>query len=301
MFGYVIPWKEKLTEEEWAVYRGTYCGLCHAMGQRYGFAARFLLNYDFTFLALLLNKGPVAPERNCRRCVSAPLKGRPACEGSSALDSAADISVLLVYWKLKDRWQDEKGLKKLSALLLLGLFYFPFRSARRRNPALNRSIGTHISNLSQLEQSGCTSIDRTADQFAQIMVAMVPAEWPEPEQRAMGQLLYHLGRWIYLIDAWDDLKDDLKHHRYNPVSLRYQLSLADLEQEKGARAGQDLERTLRHSENLAISAFYLDEFGYSAPIIENILCAGLPMVRQLVLSGQWKQRRRIQKQELKRI
>lgn len=301
MFGYVIPWKEKLTEEEWAVYRGTYCGLCHAMGRRYGFAARFLLNYDFTFLALLLNKGPAAPERKCRRCVSAPLKGRPACEHSAALDSAADISVLLVYWKLKDRQQDEKGFQKLSAFLMLGLFYFLFRRARRRNAALNQSIGAHISSLSQLEQSGCASIDRTADQFAQIMTAMVPADWPEPERRALTQLLYHLGRWIYLIDAWDDLKDDLKHRRYNPVSLRYQLSLTDLEQGKGSQAGRDLELTLRHSENLAISAFYLNDYGYSAPIIENILCAGLPMVRQLVLTGQWKQRRRVQKQELKRI
>lgn len=301
MFGYVIPWKDKLSQEEWSTYRATYCGLCHTLGERYGFLARFLLNYDFTFLALLLNKQPEPPEQRCRRCVSAPVKGRCACEGGESLDSAADSSVLLVYWKLKDQWSDERGWKKLPALLLLGLFFPVFRRARRRNGDLNAAIGGHIARLSQLEADGCPSIDRTADQFAQIMGAMVPPGWPEAQRRALNQLLYHLGRWIYLIDAWDDLKEDLKHHQYNPISLRYELALSDLDQEKGARARETLERTLLHSENLAISAFHLDDFGYSSPIIENILCAGLPMVRQLVLSGQWKQRRRIKKQELKRI
>lgn len=301
MFGYVIPWKEKLTQEAWSIYRATYCGLCHDLGRRYGFAARFLLNYDFTFLALLLAKEPSPPQQRCRRCVSAPLKGRRACERGAAMDSAADISVLLVYWKLMDQRHDEKGLKKLPALLLLGLLFPVFRRARRRNPELNGSIGDHIARLSRLEAEGCPSIDRTADQFALIMTAMVPPEWPQSRQRALQQLLYHLGRWIYLIDAWDDLEDDLKHHRYNPISRRYALTASDLAGEAGERAKAELERTLRHSENLAVSAFYLDDAGYSAPIIENILCAGLPMVRQLVLAGQWKQRRRLQKQELNRI
>ena len=64
------------------------------------------------------------------------------------------------------------------------------------------------------------------------------------------------------------------------------------------QAKEQMERTICHSENLAISAFHLGEFGYYAPVLENILCAGLQSVRQLVFSGEWKTRRKQKKQEL---
>ena len=40
----------------------------------------------------------------------------------------------------------------------------------------------------------------------------------------MEQILYHLGRWIYLIDGADDLKKDAESGNYNPVALRYGLT-----------------------------------------------------------------------------
>ncbi len=131
------------------------------------------------------------------------------------------------------------------------------------------------------------------------MTAMVPEERDAENRLAMQQLLYHLGRWIYLIDAWDDLAEDRKKGNYNPVIVRYDLGDADASRLEEAKIS--LERTLVHSENLAISAFHLMELGSSASIIENILCAGLPMVRRAVLSGEWKKRHKQKKQELKRI
>ena len=35
-------------------FKACYCALCHALKDRYGAAARYILNYDFLFLAMLL-------------------------------------------------------------------------------------------------------------------------------------------------------------------------------------------------------------------------------------------------------
>ena len=129
----------------------------------------------------------------------------------------------------------------------------------------HREIGQRLTTLQQLERENCSSLDRMADQFAMIMTAMVPTDRNETSRRVLEQLLYHLGRWIYLIDAWDDLDEDLAHGRYNPVACRYQFSTASTQQAKD-QTRQSLERTVSHSENLAISAFHLGEFGYHAPL-----------------------------------
>lgn len=300
MFGYVLPSKEKLSEEQWKNYRATYCGLCHTLKRRYGFLAQFLLNYDFTFLALLLSTHTQKPTTCCKKCLSSPIKGRTVCDPDPGLDSAADISVLLVYWKLKDQLQDERGMRRILPHLELTLFHRAFVKAKRKNPSLYDAIGTQIAALSELEKENCPSIDRTADCFAKIMTAMVPQESDEPSKRSAEQLLYHLGRWIYLIDAWDDLDDDLKHGHYNPVVSRFHLSKASSADDREQVKVQML-RTVEHSENLAISAYHLGDFGYNDPLVENILCAGLGVVRTLVFSGEWKKRYRQKKQELNQV
>lgn len=299
MFGYVIPAKELLSEDQWEEYHAAYCGLCHVLQEQCGFMARFLLNYDFTFLALLLRQSDERGCNQCRRCIASPIKGRMARSSDSAMQEAADLTVLLVYWKLRDQLQDERGVKKLPARLLLMIMHNIFRRVRCRRPELDAKISENLEELRTLEEQKCPSIDRTADRFAAIMAAMVPTERNAGSKLAMEQLLYHLGRWIYLIDAWDDLEENHKSGNYNPVILRFGLENADELQLKDAKLS--LERTLTHSENLAISAFHLMELGSSAPIIENILCAGLPMVRKAVLSGEWKKRHKQKKQELKHI
>ena len=65
MFGYVLPRKDKLSEEDFARYRAAYCGLCRSLKRNYGFHARFLVNYDMTFLYFLLKGGEKAPAERC--------------------------------------------------------------------------------------------------------------------------------------------------------------------------------------------------------------------------------------------
>ena len=101
MFGYVRPPVNALPQEELERFRRMYCGLCHTLSRRYGQAARFILNYDFTYLAILLSSGEEG-RRSEARCYTSPLKKRAYLEPDAAMELAADESVILAYWQLRD-------------------------------------------------------------------------------------------------------------------------------------------------------------------------------------------------------
>ena len=105
MFGYVLPSRDRLDERERERFRAVYCGLCHTLRERYGFAASLLLNYDFTLLAILLSSGD---EESCavRRCAVHPCKGCRAQTSTPALEAAADRTVILSWWQLRDHIAD---------------------------------------------------------------------------------------------------------------------------------------------------------------------------------------------------
>ncbi len=276
MFGYVRPLRAKLSEEDWAGYQATYCGLCHCLKRRCGFAARFTLNYDFVFLALLLEEGE---RRNAPtiRCAAHPVKGRPALEASPAMDLCAAQSVVLTRYKLLDGARDEglwRGLGYRSAALALHRAY---RKARRECSDFDAHVKACLTELGELEGANSPKLDRVADTFARLLAAAAPETGDPALDRPRRQLLYHLGRWIYLIDAVDDRVEDAAKGRYNPIAARF---------------GQDpdmeyLATTMTHSIALAQSAFQLLPRTCWSPPLENILYLGLPNVQQLVLEGKW--------------
>ena len=93
MFGYVRPSDDRLTPADRETFRAAYCGLCHALGARYGLVGRMILNYDLTFLAMVLSDG--AGEMCAKRCAVHPMRRRCCVAGDPALDAAADMSVIL--------------------------------------------------------------------------------------------------------------------------------------------------------------------------------------------------------------
>ena len=109
MFGYITPALSGLTEDEKSRYRAMYCGLCHSLQSRHGQTARLTLSHDMTFLALLLHS-LYEPESTLRpaRCGIHPLKAHPF-EQSALIDYAADMNLLLAYYKAVDQRMDEGG------------------------------------------------------------------------------------------------------------------------------------------------------------------------------------------------
>ena len=140
-----------------------------------------------------------------------------------------------------------------------------------------------MARLRELEEANSPQLDRAADAFAKILACSAQAVSRERTRRVLEQLLYHLGRWVYLMDAWDDLDEDKKKGRYNPLDARFQGQ---------ARENREyLETTAAHSQRLTGAAAELLEPGEWTPIVENILYIGLPAVQSAVLDGRWKEMR----------
>lgn len=280
MFGYVRPVKDELKVRDLELYRAAYCGLCHAIGRKYGFPARLTLNYDFTLLAMLFSPPEVKPERCMRRCPVHPLRGRTTCACGAGLELAADESIILTWQKLRDDARDKGALGGLPARLAALFLRGAYKKAAAARPEFDGQVRDCLARLDELERERCSSIDRTADAFARLLQAAAPDGPDEGRTRALRELLYHLGRWVYLVDAWDDLEEDRKSGNYNPLELRF----------NGAPEAETeyVRTTLTHSVRLAASAFELADFGGWGPVIENILYLGLPTAQQAVLTGCWR-------------
>ncbi len=282
MYGYVRPVKGELKISEFERFRGVYCGLCHELARRYGFLSRFLVNYDFTFLAMLL--ADEGPAKTCpRRCPSHPFRRTECLESSQSLQTAADMTVVLGWWKLADGTADGRLPARLGCGLACRALKRAYGRAAARQPDFAAAAEENLRALQKLEKEKCPSLDAAADKFARLLRSIASGVEDLARRRAAGELLYHLGRIIYILDAADDLAEDIKTDGYNPLRYRFQPvdgKLSD-EDEKVLRTG------MQHSHNALVSAYVLMGENVYAGILSNIIYLGLPAATQAVFAGTW--------------
>ena len=286
MFGYIRPSKPHLSEQDEARFQSVYCGLCHELGRKYGFAARFVLNFDFTFLAILLSDAQ-EPECESCRCAAHPCKAQCVMAHTVALETAADHSLVLAWWQLRDHIEDHGFFKaipyRLAALLLRGAY----RKARTFVPEFDASVQRHLNDLHEREREHCASLDQAAGPFAALMADIADCVDDEMRRRVMKEIFYHLGRWIYLVDAADDLKKDVKNGSYNPLVPRFGAQAGELSQEARRELGATLDGSIRRM----AAASELEDFGVWRPVIESVVYEGLYAVGAAVLNGTFHTRR----------
>lgn len=213
MYGYVVVNKPEMKFKEFDEYRSYYCGLCHALKSAYGMKGQLSLTYDFTFLGMLLS-GLYEPkeERKMCRCMVHPFNNQNVVS-NECLDYLADMSVLLTWYKCIDDWQDDKKLsRKLYSDVILG----NVEKIKEKYPDKADVISICIKNISAAEERKEKNIDVVAGYFGKALseiVAMREDIW-EDSLRIIGN---NLGKFIYILDAYDDIDDDLKKDSYNPL------------------------------------------------------------------------------------
>lgn len=222
MFGYIEPDKGELKMKELTRYRAFYCALCKSIGARYSQTARLTLNYDCAFFALALCN-TLGPGR-CMpmRCGYKPLeKPMPIIEQSAGIDFAADINVALAYNKLCDDIADERGQKRIRAKVGRAALKQDYAKARRYNNALCGAIERSMAELNAIEKSMDGSIDASAAAFAGLMhsAALCAPIESMPIRKAFAALCAALGRWVYIMDAWDDRARDRESGAYNAFNI----------------------------------------------------------------------------------
>jgi hypothetical protein len=241
MFGYIRPLECELKVREQAEYRGAYCGLCKSIGRRYGQIERLTLSYDSAFLALVLAAVTDGMKYERGNCGPRVYRGkRPIAQPSPALDYAADVNILLAWNKAADDAADDGGVKAAAAHLALRRAY---RKAASANRSLDESIRAAMKRLHAVELEKIASTDEPSDAFGKLLAAVIlnAPTLPQSERAAAEWMFYNLGKWIYLMDAWDDREKDRKQGGYNPFLLSnmpkeqaaFLLNITRAEAEKG--------------------------------------------------------------------
>lgn len=216
MFGYIAVNQPELKIREYETYRAWYCGLCHSLKNRYGRVGQMTLTYDLTFLLILLS-GLYEPEtrKECCRCGVHPIRPHPYQENEIS-GYVADMNILMAYYQSLDDWKDEKKIRKG---LLSRRLAAPAGRICERYPEKTRRIKGAMEALNAGEKSDSTDIDEMAGHFGQVMGELFcyrEDEWREVLYR-MG---FFLGKYIYLMDAYEDLEEDRKKGNYNPLLIR---------------------------------------------------------------------------------
>lgn len=262
MFGYIIINKGDMKFKEFDMYHSYYCGLCRALKERYGIAGQFSLSYDMTFLVMLLGSlYEPAVETGEIKCAAHPFE-KHTVRSSDFSYYGADMNLLFTYYKCRDDWADEG---KLSRLVYGKLIKKAYRNICSRYGEKARRIDALMREISAGEKKQIQDIDYMAGLFGEIMgeiMAVRRDEWQE-SLRTMGN---YLGKFIYLLDAYEDIEDDIKEGRYNPLIKKF--NNPDFEEEVKTILTMIMAGCCKEFEKL--------------PVIENV-----EILRNILYSGIW--------------
>lgn len=280
MFGYITPCKCQLGEDGFEQFRAYYCGLCKAMGNQCSQASRLGLSYDAAFLAIALSS---ALEHDCvqkyERCIVHPFKKNLCVKHDKAVNYSACMGVMLSYLKLLDDWRDERSIKALGGMALL---WSGVVRARRRYPKEYKYIRDRLNELSRLEDENCGDIDKAADCFARILQRLFTPEFIEDRdtRRILDWMGYNIGRWIFVIDAVNDLERDYKKKNYNPFLADFDGDISEYVKTTAKNSRMSLTFTLEN----AASAFELLKIYKNSELLYKMIYDSLRVKQDTILN-----------------
>ena len=155
---------------------------------------------------------------------------------------------MLTYGKLLDDIKDERGFKRLCKRIIKPLFSHIGKKSDNFE-GLKDIVFNGLAATDEAEANGCDSVDRAADGFGQMMKEIASYGLDSEKKMIAEQCGYHIGRFVYIADAFDDLESDEKNGNYNPLLKKYGSA------EKAMEAAENIKETLWDSLN-AFSNFY---------------------------------------------
>jgi len=270
MFGYVKINKMDLTFREYEHYRGYYCGLCKYLKDNHGEISRLSLNYDITFLILILTSvyrpTPTVLEEGC---IVNPFKKKKKII-NEITEYAASMNVLLTYYKLEDNLKDDKGIKDILAY---NIYKGKLKLAYEKYPEKAEVIKNQLDILYNLEQEKNINIDLVSNTFGNLMSEIFAYKKDEFE-KGLRKIGFNVGKYIYLLDAYEDLDKDYEKGRYNPF-----IEYIDKREELKIRA----EKLIGMSLGMLSQGVDSLNLKVNTGIIENIVYSGVYLRYQNIL------------------
>jgi hypothetical protein len=261
MFGYVRYSKLDLTYREHNRYKAYYCGFCRQIKQNFGEITRLTVNYDLVFLAILLS-GIYGATDNSEEllCFLKPLKKKKIIR-NAYIDYASFINVLLVYYKCMDDYADNNSLiARLGAVVL----YKNFAKARAKYPDKEKILREGLQKIQQLESSEKACLDDLSEIFGSIFGELYVYSNHDENAAILRRIGYLIGKFIYILDCYDDLPQDIKKKRFNPLIGIDPLMVFDKIEQEVYNISNELEKIISDS-----------DIKHSGGLISNIVKLGL--------------------------
>lgn len=262
MFGYVTINKSEMSDGEYEIFHRFYCGLCRKLKEKYKKRGQATLTYDMTFLVILLTS-LYECETNCvsARCI--PNRGRKQeVLINEITEYAADMNLALAYHKCLDNWQDDHS---HSQYVIAKLLKEPYEQIKEKYPHKCEVMELELNLLAQLEGKEDTDLDSVANCFGRLTAEIFVYREDEWKQ-TLWNMGFFLGKFIYFMDAYEDLDKDSKKGSFNPLK-----SLAKRE---------DFEEFCRQM--LVMTMADCSKQFEILPIIENV-----SILRNVLYSGIW--------------
>ncbi len=216
MFGYVTVYKPDLKMKHFAKYKAYYCGLCRTLREEYGIVGQVTLTYDMTFVIILLaslyegDKNPI--RRSTHHCMVHPVRKHEMLQ-SEVTEYAAAMNVVLAYYHFIDDWEDEKSMSGYAGSMLLKR---QVKKVEGKYPRQCGVIRECLLELKQMEQENVLDLDTVSGCFGRLMAEILVLEEDQWEE-TLRKIGFYLGKFVYIMDAFDDVDKDLKENHYNPL------------------------------------------------------------------------------------
>lgn len=212
MFGYIAINKAEMKFRDFDIYHAYYCGLCKDLKERYGRSGQITLSYDMTFLIILLSGLYEPPaEDSIRNCVAHPFQ-KHAVRTNEITQYAADMNLVLSYYKCLDDWTDEH---KKKAWINSRLLHSKVKRIEKTYPEKVKFIRDTLAHISACEKENEQDLDKMAGLFGEIMAEIFV--WKQDIWKdSLHRMGFFLGKFIYLMDAYEDIEKDAVSGNYNP-------------------------------------------------------------------------------------
>ncbi len=281
MLGYVKAFKPEMKMKDYELYRGIYCSLCRALGRNYSPIAQLFLSYDFAFAAVLRL---ASAENGCsfvgKRCPYNPAKKCMICQNKEDLDFCSHAVIITVFYKILDNMHDRGFKSKLVAYLLYPIVFLMYKKAKRLAPDIDKFIGDSMKIQSETEKKNGVCIDEAAHPSADALGKIFSIGYECERKKSLYSLGYMVGRYVYILDAADDLEDDLKNGSFNPFSSEY----SEIKNENiRMKFAESVTGMLNLTQSNALEALDSAQKKRFEDILENIVLDGLDFSMERVL------------------
>lgn len=262
MFGYILADKPELKIREFYEYRSYYCGLCKILKKDYGISAQLCLNYDMVFLILILT-GLYEPVEKKEKhiCIASPIRHEFIINDFTYY--CADMLVMAAYFKAIDDVEDEK---KLYSRFLAGVLKPSSKKIQKKYPIKFNKISNLLDRLKKAEKDN-SPLEKVSSISAEVQSEIFSYKddiWNE-NLRKLGE---YIGKFLYILDAYDDVEKDIKSGNFNPLKKDFEnLNLIDFENKYKNYLQYNIAKAAEEIEILPIEK--------NSGIVRNIIYSGV--------------------------